>query len=325
MTPIAILGAGVAGLCVATELAARGAQVTLHDPAGPPGAHHCSWWAGGMLAPWCEYENAEEPVLIHGQEALDWWGVRTTVTRRGTLVVAAPRDRRDLDRFARRTHGHRPVTADEIATLEPDLGTRFPAGLFFEAEAHLDPRRALQDLADALAAQGIPIRPGPAPAEARVVNCTGLAARTTLPGLRGVKGEMLVLRAPDIRLTRPIRLLHPRIPLYIVPRGDGVYMLGATMVEAEDRGRISARAMLELLSAAYALNPAFAEAEILEIGTDLRPAFPDNQPRVTRQGDVTHVNGLYRHGYLMAPALARETADALLGPAPTETPHAAHH
>lgn len=325
MSPIAVLGAGVTGLCVATELVARGAQITLHDPAGPPGAHHCSWWAGGMLAPWCEYENAEEPVLIHGQTALGWWAERTDVTRRGTLVVAAPRDSRDLDRFARRTHGYRTVTASEIAILEPELDARFPSGLLFEDEAHLDPRRALADLTRALAAAGVPVRLDPPAKGARVVDCTGLAARTALPDLRGVKGEMLVLRAPDIHLTRPVRLLHPRIPLYVVPRGDGVYMLGATMVEAEDRGRISARAMLELLSAAYALSPAFAEAEILEIGTDLRPAFPDNLPRVTAQGGITYVNGLYRHGYLLAPAMARQAADAILGTSQKETQNAACH
>lgn len=324
MTAIAVLGAGVAGLCVASELVSRGADVALHDPAGTPGAHHCSWWAGGMLAPWCEFENAEEPILIHGQTALDWWARRTAVTKRGTLVVAAPRDRSDLDRFARRTHGYATVTGADITDLEPDLGARFPAGLFFEAEAHLDPRRALHDLAEGLAATGVAIQQTPPASTAQVIDCTGLAARDALPDLRGVKGEMLMLRAPDIALTRPVRLLHPRIPLYVVPRGEGVYMLGATMVEAEDRGRISARAMLELLSAAYALNPAFGEAEILEIGTDLRPAFPDNLPRVVTRDGITYVNGLYRHGYLMAPALAREAADTLLGAPVSETHDAAY-
>ena len=123
---------------------------------------------------------------------------------------------------------------------------------------------------------------------------------TLLHDLRGVKGEMLVIRCPDVTLTRPVRLLHPRMPLYIVPRGDGVYMLGATMIESEDSSRITARSMLELLSAAYALNPAFGEAEVLEIGVDLRPAFPDNLPRIRRLGRTIYANGLYRHGYLLA-------------------------
>src|SRR5690606_23618949 len=131
----------------------------------------------------------------------------------------------------------------------------------------------------------------------------GLAARDTLPELRGVKGEMALLRSSEIRLSRPIRLLHPRFPLYVVPRADGLFMLGATQIESDDRRR-SVRSALELLSAAYALHPAFGEAELVEIGVDARPAFPDNQPRLQRQGDTIHVNGLFRHGFLLAPALA---------------------
>ena len=148
-------------------------------------------------------------------------------------------------------------------------------------------------------------------AQGLTIDCRGFAARDELPDLRGVKGEMLVLSCPDVALSRPVRLLHPRIPLYVVPRGDGVFMLGATMIESSERGRITARSMLEMLSAAYALNPAFGEAEVLEIGVDARPAFPDNLPRIRRRGDVIHVNGLYRHGYLLAPAVARMLGEML--------------
>ena len=101
-------------------------------------------------------------------------------------------------------------------------------------------------------------------------------------------------------------------PGYLVPRGDGVFMVGATMLESDDAARISARSMLELLSAAYALHPAFGEAHIMEIGTAVRAAFPDNLPRLRRIGGTLHVNGLYRHGFLLAPALARRAAAVLL-------------
>jgi len=311
MTVWSVIGAGVAGLAVATELADRRAEVQVFDPAGPPGPHGCSWWAGGMLAPWCEYENAEEPVLRLGQEAIDWWAGRTEVQRRGTLVVANRRDLPDLRRFARRTEGFREIS-DEIAELEPDLHG-FGKGLFFDAEAHLDPRKALQDLYKGLLDKGVTFHRELAPEQLRnAIDCRGLHAREILHDLRGVKGEMLVIRCPDIALSRPVRLLHPRMPLYIVPRGNGVYMLGATTIESEDSSRITARSMLELLSAAYALNPAFGEAEVLEIGVDLRPAFPDNLPRIRRLGHTIYANGLYRHGYLLAPALARGVADLAL-------------
>jgi glycine oxidase len=145
-----------------------------------------------------------------------------------------------------------------------------------------------------------------------VIDCTGLAARNTLSELRGVKGEMLYLRLRDVALSRPVRVLHPRVPLYIVPRGDGLFMVGATMIESDQPTRISARSMLELLGAAYALHPAFGEAEIVEIGTGVRPAFRDNLPRICRRGDTLFVNGLYRHGFLLAPALARRAAELVL-------------
>lgn len=302
----------MAGLAVASELTARGARVQVFDPGGPPGPHGCSWWAGGMLAPWCEYENAEEKVLRLGKMAIDWWASRTPVTKNGTLVVASKRDLPDLHRFAKRTECFSEVGREKINELEPDL-TGFGRGLFFEGEAHVDPRQALQDLYRQLQDQGVEFHRKPAPAQLdNVIDCRGLHARDDLHDLRGVKGEMLVIRCPDIVLSRPVRLLHPRMPLYIVPRKDGIFMLGATMIESEDSSRITARSMLELLSSAYALNPAFGEAEILEIGVDLRPAFPDNLPRIRRLGRTIYANGLYRHGYLLSPALAQGVADLAL-------------
>jgi glycine oxidase len=312
MTLYSVIGAGVAGLAVATELVERGGEVQVFDPAGEPGAQSCSWWAGGMLAPWCEYENAEEPVLRLGQEAIDWWAGRTTVTKSGTLVVASKRDLPDLRRFARRTEQFVEVGREKVAELEPDLHG-FGQGLFFEGEAHLNPRQALQDLYRGLKDSGVTFHKRLAPTSLEnAIDCRGLSAREYLYDLRGVKGEMLIIRCPDVEITRPVRLLHPRIPLYIVPRGEGIYMLGATMIESEDSSRITARSMLEMLSAAYALNPAFGEAEVLEIGVDLRPAFPDNLPRIRRLGRTIYANGLYRHGYLLAPALARGVADLAL-------------
>lgn len=318
MTAVTVIGAGVAGLCVARTLLDRGAEVTLIDRHATPGSHACSWWAGGMLAPNCEGESAEEPVVRLGAEAADWWAAQTDcVQRRGSLVVSPGRDRADLARFARLTTGHRPLTGPQITELEPDLGTRFTRGLHFENEAHLAPRAALDALRDSLIADGATFRqqeadPDALATQGLTVDCRGFAARDALPDLRGVKGEMLILSCPDVTLSRPIRVLHPRVPIYIVPRGDGMFMLGATMVEGRAGRHVTARAMLELLSTAYALNPAFGEAEVVEIGVDSRPAFPDNLPRIRRDGNLIRANGLYRHGFLLAPALARMVADLIL-------------
>ena len=100
--------------------------------------------------------------------------------------------------------------------------------------------------------------------------------------------------------------MHPRWPLYVIPREDHRFMLGATSIESED-DRVSLRSALELMSAAYTVHPAFGEARLLDFGAGLRPAFPDNLPRIALKGRTITVNGLYRHGFLIAPALAELT------------------
>ncbi len=305
-----ILGCGVCGLAIAAELSSRGADVSVFDPNGPPGEHACSWWAAGMLAPECEGVTAEPEVVFQGRKAADWWENHgAKVHRKGTLVVALGRDKNELKTFARRAPKSIEVDRDRLALLEPHLAESFSSALFLENEAHLDPRTALLGLRAQLEQNGVAFSKT---REGQVIDCRGLSARDTLDDLRGVKGEMLVVRCKDVVLSRPVRLLHPRFPLYIVPRGDGVFMLGATQLESGERQRATLRSVMELMNAAYALHPAFGEAELLEIGVDARPAFPDNQPRLRKVGDTVFANGLFRHGFLLAPALAKMTADLVL-------------
>jgi len=311
---ILVHGAGVSGLVTALLLAECGAAVTVAEQGERVGSG-ASWKAGGMLAPWCEAESAPHEILEQAGETIDWWLAHAPdAVRRGSLVLAPARDTTELDRFARRTTGHEWLDRAAIAALEPDLAGRFGRALFFPGEAHLDPRLALPALAHQLAGLGGRILLGTdAAADGfdHIVDCRGFAARGELAGLRGVRGEMLLLRCPELRLSRPVRLLHPRFPVYLVPRADHLFMLGATMVESEQTGGVTARAMMELLGAAYALHPAFAEAEIVETGAGLRPSFADNMPRVQEDGGVISVNGMHRHGFLLAPVLARSVAARL--------------
>lgn len=310
---VLVKGTGVAGLTAAFELARNGVTVEVCERNAEP-FRGASWYAGGMLAPWCERENAEEPVLTLGQAALDWWDEATPglVARHGTLVVAPARDKAELSRFASRTGGYRWVDEGEIAALEPDLAGRFRSGLYFPDEGHLDPRLALKSLHERLCTMGVRFHMG-IPVDDRpfdrVVDCTGAAAVGEISDLRGVRGEMLYLSTSEVFLSRPVRLLHPRIPLYIVPREPGRFMVGATMIETEDTGDISVRSMVEFLNAAYAVHPAFAEAEIIETGTGVRPAYPDNLPKVTQDGRLIFINGAHRHGFLLSPAIARQAVE----------------
>jgi glycine oxidase len=315
---VAIIGAGVAGLTCALEFARRGVSVEVHERAPEGQVRGCSYFAGGMLAPWCEAENSGALVAALGEESLPWWRTNFPAsTFNGTLLLAHPRDRAELSQFGRRTGQFRRLAGEAIAALEPDLAGRFGDALYFPEEGHLDPRAALAAVALRLRELSVPLHygstgPGARAAGRVIIDCSGLAARAQLPQLRGVRGEMLVLRQGEVSLSRPVRVLHPRLPVYVVPRGEGVFMVGATMLESDAATGVSARAALELLSAAYALHPAFGEAEILELGSAVRPAFADNQPRLTWVGAVLHVNGLYRHGFLIAPALARRAVEVVL-------------
>jgi glycine oxidase len=314
---IAIRGAGVVGLWQALTLARRGHEVAVFERAERPFANACSVYAAAMLAPQCEEETAEPLVNRLGRRGLALWIETYPGTKAdGSLVVALPRDRGELDRFARMTRGHKRIGSDEIAALEPGLSGRFSSGLYFAQEGHVAPVPALEFLLDAAKEAGAVSHFGRSEVEGdfdAVIDCRGLAARDRLTGLRGVRGERLIVRSGEVSLSRPVRLLHPRVPIYIVPWGDGLFMIGATLIESEETGQVSVRSALELLSAAYALEPAFGEAEIVSLGAGARPAFPDNSPRIMLDGDHIYVNGLYRHGFLLAPALAELVADYLEG------------
>jgi glycine oxidase len=311
---VAVIGAGIAGSWQALLFARAGYAVTLMDRDDDTMTQATSHWAGGMLAPWCEQEISE-PIITHlGKRSLALWRDQFPDTSfNGTIVVAHQRDRPDLERFARMTAEHVRLDADSMTALEPQLDRRFSDGLFFPDEAHVEPRSVLPSLHASLLDAGGAIRfqtecdPDVLNRHFdHVIDCRGLGARDRFPDLRGVKGEMIVIETPDVALSRPIRLLHPRWPIYIIPRDGQQFMIGATSIESEDYG-VSVRSVLELLTAAYSVDPAFAEARVIEIGSGLRPAFPDNLPRIVIDKNVISVNGLYRHGFLLSPMLAQLT------------------
>ena len=137
---VAIIGAGVAGLSCACELLDRGQPVTIYEQSTGLGQSACSWLAGGMIAPWCERESAEQAVLDMGQQAKAWWLAHVhDVHCKGSLVLSMQRDNNEIRRYARLTENHQSLDRQQIAALEPDLGERFERGLWFAEEAHLDP------------------------------------------------------------------------------------------------------------------------------------------------------------------------------------------
>jgi glycine oxidase len=140
-----------------------------------------------------------------------------------------------------------------------------------------------------------------------VFDCRGNGAREAQTSLRSVRGEIIRVIAPEVNIKHAVRLMHPRYPLYIAPKQDHHYVIGATQIESDDDSPITVRSGLELLSALYSLHKGFAEATIESLDVGCRPAYDDNLPRIEKKNKLIRINGLYRHGYLFAPALVEDT------------------
>lgn len=145
-----------------------------------------------------------------------------------------------------------------------------------------------------------------------VIDVRGVGARGSAPlpeaamPVRGVRGEVIGLHCPGHGLTRQLRLLHPRHRVYVVPRSADLLMVGASEIESEDRSPVSLRSAVELMAAAHSVLPVLAEARIVRLDVNLRPALPDNNPRIEHAGRRLAINGLFRHGWLLAPALVEQ-------------------
>ncbi|QCE33120.1 sulfur carrier protein ThiS [Acetobacteraceae bacterium] len=309
---IAVIGAGVGGLVTAMILNEAGYKITLYEKSKIIGPESCSFMSGGMLAPWCERADTDPEVLRKGIMALDWWENHFIgFSRNGSLLLSSKHDYSEIARYRTHTSGHEMADQKRISELEPALSHLFDEGLFYPEEGHLDPREALASLAHQLEQASVSIKTGKAVKhsdlkEDLIIDCRGLAAREDLPKLRGVRGEMLRIRSDEVSFSRPIRLLHLRDSIYIVPRKNGEIMVGASSIETDWDGPVTVRTAARYLEACERLHPALGQAEILELGAGVRPAFPDNLPHVSREGRVIYLNGFYRHGWLLSPWAGQE-------------------
>lgn len=327
-----VLGAGLMGRLLAWQLARAGHQVTVFEAGDADAQGSPARIAAAMLSPLAESAITEPSVVEMGRYALARWpqliaqlSQPVYFQQAGTLILWHRQDAAEAQRFARLLH----TTSEKVPTLpklqtldaagvrqlEPSLESRFAQGLYLPGEGQLDNRQLLAALLHELQALQVALhwnsprgpqdfRPGESGQPDWVFDCRGLGALADWGQLRGVRGEVARIHAPEVSLSRPTRLIHPRYPIYIAPKQDHVFVIGATEIESNDLSPPSVRSTLELLSAAYAVHPGFAEARILEIATQCRPTLPDNLPAIRQLGPrALQVNGLYRHGFMISPAL----------------------
>ena len=331
---IAVVGGGLLGRCLAWRAARAGACVALYDASNPSGEGSAAWAAAGMIAPTAEGADVDPQIVQMGRHSLSLWPqwlaelpLPVFYRDTGTLVVWHRGDAGEALRFERTLALQQDckdmprVSRLQLGELEPALSPTFREALYLAGDAQADNRGLLKAVAKALQEIGADchwqtaVEDEVLPAAEVVVDCRGMGARKDWSGLRGVRGEIARVHAPEIELRHMVRLLHPRFGVYVVPRADGQLVVGATSIESTDYSPISVRGVLELLSSAYSVLPGLAEARILEFDTQVRPALPDNLPALhydhTRK--ILRINGLYRHGFLLTPAVVEQALALLPG------------
>ncbi len=349
---VGIAGAGLLGRLLAWALAEAGNEIEVYDPAPGPESHFdgrgaAAFTAAGMLSPLAELDASEPEIAALGLRSLDLWQQicarlpeRPFFARKGSLLVAHRADLGAAQRIlARLEHGRAAMPAaglsaglsapvaldrDGLRALEPALHVEGHAW-HLPGEGQIDPVQALHALhaaapavrwhwgrrVDGVEAGRLRLDDGVECRFDQVFDVRGVGARPQLP-VRGVRGEVVWLYVPGHDLTRPVRLLHPRHRVYLVPRPGDFIVVGASEIESEDRSPVSLRTAVELMAAAHSILPALAEARIARLDVNLRPALPDNRPRVDREDGLVRINGLYRHGWLLAPALVEQAGVSLL-------------
>jgi glycine oxidase len=342
---VAVVGGGAIGLACGWRASQRGARVVVID-AGSPGAWNV---AAGMLAPVSEAEFGERAMLELGVESarrypsfcedLDDPGYR----RVGTMVVARDRDEAEaLDRLAAFRHDLglevSRLRPSQARRLEPALAPTIRLALDIEGDHSIDPRRLVASLSRAFTGAvvhervrglvvsgsrvtGVTLSDGSVVSANAVVVAAGVeVARLEMPEaarvpVRPVKGQVLRLRDPagPGLVDRTIRGEHA----YFVPRGDGAYVLGATMEERGWDTSPTAGGVYELLRDLSEIIPGVLELDIEDLTAGLRPATPDNLPAIGRGAldGLIWATGHFRNGILLTPVTAELVASALSGDA----------
>jgi glycine oxidase len=348
-----VIGAGLIGLSCAWRARKRGLSVLVVDRADEPGAG-TSGVAAGMLAPVTEADFGEETPLRVNLLARERWpafaaeleeitGLPTGYRDSGALVVATDRD--DAEEL-RRLHDFQRslgldsewLTPSRCRALEPGLSPRIAGGILAPQDGHADPRAIVRALAAAAGEQalgveveaiehdggavtGVRTSAGTIECE-RVVVAAGpwsaaLAPLGDGPPVRPVKGQIVELRTRGA-MPEPFKRVLRTPRCYLVARGDGRVVLGATMEEQGFDTAVTADGVFRLLEAAWEVLPEVGELELVRARAGLRPATPDNAPVIGEDElrGLIWATGHWRNGVLLAPFTGEAVASLLAGERP---------
>ncbi|HEU5007930.1 MAG TPA: glycine oxidase ThiO [Jatrophihabitantaceae bacterium] len=350
---VVVVGAGAIGAAVAWRCAQRGLSVTMVDSAPIRGAWHTAAGMLAPITELHYAEtpllrlNLDSLARYPGftAELADTTGLPTGYLECGTVEVAwdgadlaALRDLHAFGTGLGLTSSL--LTGRELRSLEPALAAGLPGGLLAESDHQVDPRLLHAALLAAGTALGVRTVVGTATVDVQgdravgvvLADGTRLGAGTVVvaagawsqqlagvpaefaPAVRPVKGQTLRLRLPGPpRMEHVVRGSVQGVPVYILPRADGEYVVGASSEEAGFDQTPRAGAVYELLRDAQSLLPELGEAALAEVCTGLRPGSPDNAPLVGPSGldGLVHATGHFRNGILLTPVTADGVAELI--------------
>jgi thiazole synthase len=334
-----VLGGGVVGLAIALELRLAGEQVTVLSRKRQEAAGRV---AAGMLAPLAE-GLPTGPLLELGIRSRDLYPAWTTRLEAltgqssgywpcGILVpVGETSQQQDLATYS----WGQWLTPPELSCFQPGLGDWVSSAHWFADDAQVDTRRCLMPaLWQAIEALGVDLREGVEVQDLLLrgdclegvatnqglfkahhyILSLGAWSGTCLPlPVYPVKGQMFSVRQPHAAAI-PLKTVLFGPGVYIVPRQDGLIVVGATAEIVGFREGITPQALSELMAAASRLFPPLADYPLEEVWWGYRPATPDSLPIL---GDSPYANlslatGHYRNGILLAPLTAQLIVQHLL-------------
>lgn len=318
---IAIVGAGLIGRLCAWHLCQTDHKIHLFEQSASISNQTCSYAAGALLGPYSEIAVLGQQWFEKANVALHCWptiinslGLPVYYKMNGTELVASFAHRSLLDNAIANIQYHLPhFVAPNIEKSNDHW--RY----VLTEEGHLNPRELLAGLAEFVKCRGVTwhidtvqtLQPYVLTTNTKewhfdwIIDCRGLGAKMVLPDLRGVRGELVLCYAPQVTISRAIRFFHPNLCCYIVPQGQQQYVIGATQMESESRQPIYLKSMLQLMTAAMLVDPRFKDAHILDTKIGLRPTTQTQLPFVHEVSGLTVINGFFRHGFLLAPALVQ--------------------
>lgn len=321
---IGIVGAGIVGRTLCCHLLNNSYEVRLFDKNSLTVTKNCSFAAAGLLSAYAETQSCLPPLAEIGVAAIDYWKKFTKnqapnvfFDDSGTICLADNQiELQNFKKILMTKFSNEVFKEIMVANYESEITGHYRSGIYLADEAQIDAQKLMIALVNIIQQRNVFNKVKISFEEIKdlphkigcdwLVDCRGLSAKREFTQLRGVRGELLFVEAPNVQLKHVIRYFHPRYDIYILPRANNIYLIGASCIESEDYSAITVKTILELLSTAYSIHRGFGEAKLIATKTNCRPAFNENLPRlyVDYERKIITVNGCYRYGFLFAPVFS---------------------